>query len=265
MGEPRRAWQTIATVARVLLALAIVAGCDGRVIRLGERGSSGDGGIVPAAVDSADARGTVDIAMECIRGQVKPSEVIWIGDSWVLLPTSTRSHLRELAYQAGSLGPNEDYVSLAAPAKIMAEIADQYASREAGGTKVKVVLMDGGTWDTIKGNGSDASVTAASSSFQQFLTTVASHGTVQHIIYFLPPELATIPGVAALRPLVQQACNPDGVPSCHFLDLQRIWTNPSAYTVPASPSSPIEFPTDLGGQVIAEAIWQIMQQNCIAQ
>jgi hypothetical protein len=88
---------------------------------------------------------------------------------------------------------------------------------------------------------------------------VAGDGTVEHVIYFLPAELASIPGVAALRPLLQQACAGSAVP-CHFLDLQPLWAGHPDYT-----ASDGLLPSDSGGQAIAEAIWAIMQGSCIAQ
>ena len=67
------------------------------------------------------------------------------------------SHARQPAHAgqglgartAGAIGPSDDYVIGAAPATTMAMIASQYAAQEAGATKVKVLIMDGGTWDTI--------------------------------------------------------------------------------------------------------------------
>jgi hypothetical protein len=224
----------------VLLALAVAAGCGGQVIHLGDGRSNSDGG-------------------NCPHGQVAANEVLWIGDSWIIVPGSQHTHLRDLARAAGALGPNEDYVMGAVAASTMAAVANQYATQEATATKVKVVLMDGGTWDTIVANGSDASVTSAASAFTQFLSTVASDGTVTHVIYFLPPELANVPGVAALRPLLMSACAQSAVP-CHFLDLQPLWAGHPEYT-----ASDNLFPTDAGAQAVADAIWAIMQTNCIAQ
>jgi hypothetical protein len=196
---------------------------------------------------------------------VNGNEVLWIGDSWVLIPGSQRTHLRDLARDAGALGPNDDYVNASAPATTMSDIANQYVTRQAGATKVKVVLMDGGTWETITASNSGGSVpnavTAAANSFNQFLTQVASDGTVQDIIYVLVPELAGIPGVAALRPLLSGACAQSAV-RCHFLDLDTVWMGHPEYTAGAGG---IPIPTEAGAVAIADAIWAIMQAECIAQ
>jgi hypothetical protein len=226
-------------IACFLVALAATGGCHDELIHLGNGRQPADGG--------------------CPHAQVSASEVLWIGDSWVLMPGSQRTRVRDLARLANAIGPSEDYVNAAAPATTMSAIANQYNAREAGATKVKVLLMDGGTWDTIQGNGSDASVTTAWSAFTQFLAKVASDGTVADIVYFLPPELSGIPGVAALRPRVQQACTDSTVP-CQFLDLQLVWAGHPEYTAPGD-----VFASDAGAQALADAMWGIMQANCVAQ
>jgi hypothetical protein len=227
-------------IASFLLALVAVAACNGKTIHLGD--GRLDGGACPHA-------------------QVKANEVLWIGDSWILVTGSQHTRVRDLARAAGAIGPNDDYVIGAVAASTIAAVVNQYATREAGATKVKVIIMDGGTWDTIVANGSDASVNSVVTTFGQFLSEVAGDGTVQHIIYFLPPELAGIPGVAPLRPLLQQACGASTVP-CHFIDLQQqIWTAHPEYTDP----NLVFLPTDEGSKAVADAIWAVMQLNCIAQ
>jgi hypothetical protein len=226
----------VVRIAGFVLAVSAVAACDGKAIHLGNGRDSG--------------------TTTCTATPVNADEVLWIGDSWMLVTGSEHTRVRDLARMAGAIGPNDDYVIAAVAAVGIATIANQYATREAGATKVKVVIMDGGTWDTIQGG----SVTSVVATFGQFLTQVASDGTVQHIIYFLPPEIPLIPGVAALRPLLQQACAASTVP-CHFLDLQDIWSVHPEYT-----DSNLGFlPTDVGSKAVADAIWGVMQQNCIAQ
>jgi hypothetical protein len=226
----------LACVAAIVIATAT---CGGEPIRLGD--------------------GYRDGGAACVRGQVKANEVIWIGDSWITDPGTQHTGVRDLARTAGVLGASEDYVVLAQAAKTLSQIADQYNTREASANKVKVIIMEGGGWDLIAANGSDAAVTSVVSTFTQFLTKVASDGTVQHIIYFLYPELPTTPNVVGLRPGVQSACAQSKVP-CHFLDLQPFWVGRPEYTAVNGVQA-----SEAGGQVIAEQIWKIMQDNCIAQ
>jgi hypothetical protein len=225
-------------VVAIAAAFTIATGCDGKVIHLGD--------------------GRADGSASCAHAQVSASEVVWIGDSWILVTGTQHTRVRDLARAAGAIGPNDDYVIAAVAATTMSAIAGQYDAQEAGATKVKVVIMDGGTWDTIQGMGSSASVTDAANAFTQFLAKVATDGTVQHVVYFLPPPLMSIPGVDALRPLVQQACAQSTVP-CHFLDLREP-------PFGGSSDNTVGFlPTEAGSMVLGDEIWALMQQSCIAQ
>ena len=231
---------SVRRVAPFLLALAALGACDGKSIHLGNGWRDGGG--------------------SCPASQVNANEVLWIGDSWILVTGSEHTRVRDLARAAGAIGPNDDYAIAAVAASNMAAIANQYVAQEAGATKVKVIIMDGGTWDTILANGSDASVNSVASTFGQFLMQVANDGTVQDIVYFMLPPIALIPGVTALRPRMQQACAASAV-RCHFVDLQQIWTAHPEYT-----DTNLGFlPTEDGSQAVADAIWAAMQQNCVAQ
>jgi hypothetical protein len=251
----------MSTVARrtlqILSGILVLGGCAGDMLRLG---NGRDGG--SAKSDATDAQepdstsGAIDVDT-CLRGQIKASEVAWIGDTWVTIPGTQHTRVRDLARSAGAIGPTEDYTVAAAPYATMAATATQYDTQESTQTKVKVVIMDGGTFDTIQSGGSDASVADVVATFQQFLAQVAADGTVEHVVYYLCPELSGIPGVAALRPPLQQACTASSVP-CHFLDLQPLWAGHPEY------SSGIQS-SEAGAKVIADAIWSIMQQSCIAQ
>jgi len=142
-------------------------------------------------------------------------------------------------------------------------VAKQYDTRESGATKVKVLLMDGGTWDPIAAQMSGGSVATAIenslSTFQQFLAKVASDGTVEQIVYFLVPELATIPGVATMRPRLQQACTGSAVP-CYFIDLQPYWSGHPEFTAADGIQS-----SEAGALLIGNLIWATLVDNCIAQ
>jgi hypothetical protein len=239
---------TVARVGALVVAVIAAANCGGEHVRLGDgpTGTDIDGGAGQNA---------------CQHGQVKANEVLWIGDSWVQIPNGIQhTRVRDLARAAGAIGPSDDYVDLAASASTVGMIASQYNTQEASANKVKVLIMDGGTWDTLVANASAASVTSALDTFTQLLAKVASDGTVEHVIYFLVPALPTIPGVAALRPGLEQACGASTVP-CHFLDLQPLWAGHPEYT---DPTNGIQA-SSAGATVIADGIWAIMQQNCIAQ
>ncbi|HEY0462995.1 MAG TPA: hypothetical protein VGC79_02250 [Polyangiaceae bacterium] len=266
------------------IGLTTLFGCGSKLIRLGDQtadvnaGSSGGaatggGGAVVGGTTAAAGEGMVDSGGDdgaagsgdaCPHRQARASEVLWIGDSWITIPSGAqRARVRDLAVAAQAIDEGEDYFNLAAAASSMAAVAKQYDTRESGSTKVKVLLMDGGTWDPIAAQMAGASVPAAIdgaiSTFQQFLAKVASDGTVEHIVYFLVPELATIPGVAMMRPRLQQACAESSVP-CHFIDLQPYWVGHPEYTAPDGIQA-----SEAGALVIANLIWATMQEYCIAQ
>jgi hypothetical protein len=232
--------------------------CAGERVRLGD----GPPVEVAAAGESGAGAGTGGRG-DCSLEPALADEVLWIGDTWILIPGLQHTRIRDLARAAGTLGPNDDYVDVAAPSVDMAAVAQQYRTRESGPTKVKVILMDGGTWDPIaaqaNGDPIGPAIDNAISNFQAFLSEVARDGTVEHIVYFLVPELAAVPGVATMRPRLQQACAESTVP-CHFLDLQPLWLGHPEYTAPDGIQSSVD-----GARVIADSIWTIMQNNCIAQ
>ena len=229
--------------------------CGGEQIRLG------DGPLVEAAAGQGASGAGTGGGGDCFPEPVLAGEVLWIGDTWISIPGTQHTRVRDLARAAGALGPNEDYVNRAAPATDMAAIAKQYQTQQSGATKVKVLLMDGGTWDPIAAQMMNAPIAPAIDNaideFQQLLARAASDGTVMHIVYFLVPELPMVPGVAAMRPRLQQACAESLVP-CHFLDLQPLWLGHPEYTDGIQSSV-------AGARVIADSIWAIMRDNCIAQ
>ena len=220
---------------------------------------TGGGGGIDAAGGSASGSGGAAGGETCVRGSTAANEVLWIGDSWIEFPGTQLTRLRELALLAGTIDEDESYATRAVAAASIAAIVEQYEAQQASGPPVKVLLMNGGTWDTVNEGDDDAIVARVVATFEGFLSKVASDGTVEHIVYFLQPELPSIPGVAKLRPLLRDACGASTVP-CHFLDLDPIWQRRPEYTH----STQIQA-SEAGGAAIAEAIWDIMQEHCIAQ
>jgi len=109
-------------IAPLLLALTAASACNGKSIHLGDGWLDGGGTCATAA-------------------RVNANEVLWIGDSWILVTGSQHTRVRDLARAAGTIGPNDDYVVRAVAASGLAAIANQYAMQEAGPTKVKVIVM----------------------------------------------------------------------------------------------------------------------------
>jgi hypothetical protein len=199
----------------------------------------------------------------CPSSGILARQVLWIGDSWIRIPGAQHTRVRDLARSAALIGPTEEYENLAAPAADMAAVARQYETQRSGANPPKVLLMNGGTWDAVaaqlSGADVDAAIDESLAEFSRFLAQVATDGSVQHIVYFLVPELPSIPGVAAMRGPLQQACGNSAVP-CHFIDLQPLWLGHPEYTAADGIQASVA-----GANVIADAIWSTMQDSCIAQ
>jgi len=238
------------------------------VVRLGEGpiGSSGSSSTATSSLSTSTVAAPAGAdGAACPTGQVSADEVLWIGDSWVVVPGTQHTRVRDRAREAGAIGPDEDYTYRAVPGAVMSAmfdvgdagtIASQYGTQESGSTKVKVLIMDGGGFDLYVSSGSDAAVSSVTTAFEQLLATIANDGTVQQILYFLVPDSAST-GVDELRDGMQSACAASSVP-CSFLNLQPTWMNHPEYTSGV-------LPTDAGAVALGDAIWALMQQNCIAQ
>ncbi len=190
----------------------------------------------------------------CFSSDLQANEILFAGDEWIRLPGT---EIVDTARAEGILDSNESYVILAAPGASIADAVNQYNTQEAGVSKVKVLIMNGGGIDLILENGSQASADQVVSVFRDFLDKLEEDGTVEHIIYSLYPEVSSTPGVANLRPGMQAACEESENPPCYFLNLQDYWDRPQEYTVGV-------IPTDAGTQIIAREIWNIIKRNCIS-
>jgi hypothetical protein len=253
---------SVVRVAGIAVVIAAFFGCGGEVIHLGDGKGQNGGGESDGAIDrptGVGGSGGVDLVDDCPHGQVKAGEVLWIGDSWITIPGNQHTRVRDLARAAVAIGPNDDYVIAAVPGASMAAVANQYRNNTqiAGAPEFKVLIMDGGTLDPFLFGNTDATIENVVSTFEQLLATVADDGLVEHVIYYHCPEHPILPGIATLRPLMQQTCEQSPV-NCYFLDLQPLWAGHPEYSTGVQPSV-------AGGQVIAEQIWGIMQENCIAQ
>jgi hypothetical protein len=196
----------------------------------------------------------------CSHGEILPSEVLLIGDSWISLPGP---RVGELARDAGIIASDEDYVYRARVNATIENIVQQYDLYLASSDfDAKVVIMNGGGIEMYLARGAEdsgSSVSHVVETFSLFLNQLAGDGSVEYVIYTLYPELLDNPGVADLHPPMRAACTESVVP-CFFFDLQPLWEGHPEYTRMDTLD-----PTSAGSDVIAAAIWQIMQDDCIAQ
>jgi hypothetical protein len=202
----------------------------------------------------------------CPHQQVAASEVLWIGDSWLQMPngpSAVPAVVRDLARGSETIGPTEAYADRSMSGQGIATIVSQYTRAPQG---FKVLLMDGGGLDLQRGTQTDAGTNSAidtvNSKFQELLGKAAVGG-VQHIVFFLIPEVPGVPGIGpaltVLRPLLQQSCAASQVP-CHFLDLQPLFAGRMSSLL-----SDLANPNADGAAIVGQAIWKLMEDDCIAQ
>jgi lysophospholipase L1-like esterase len=231
----------------------------------GDTGTGEDGGAIGGggrggATGTGGASGGADASGMCVRDQVSPSEVVFIGDSFIALGNNIPNALDAIARAAGSLGQNESYRRNAVSGTLLGngQIPTQYMNA-VNASPVKVVLMNGGGNDCLHQNNAKPAYTAAVSLFQN----MAKRNT-EHVVYFFYPDpLGSYAGgtlqpcLDGLRPMMKSLCEGLTTPKCYFIDLRPGWK-------PADTSDGIHT-TAAGGKFVADKIWATMQQNCIAQ
>jgi len=208
---------------------------------------------------------------ECPASGIKANEVAILGDAFFATSHRITGFLEEAARQSGVLSAGEryrDYSNLTANTLALGGngIASQYDSAVAE-SSVKVVIMTGGGADVLLGSCDTLSpecplLVDAANAAADLLQRLAKDG-VQHVVYVFYPDPADAKlraEVDTLRPLLERVCQDSPVP-CHWLDLRPPFAgNEATYLEPPGTS-----PTVDGARVGAQAIWSVMQQECIAQ
>ncbi|HEX6276487.1 MAG TPA: SGNH/GDSL hydrolase family protein [Polyangiaceae bacterium] len=226
----------------------------------GSGGPGGRGGRGGASGSSGSGGSSMGGSNGCTKGQTEPSEVILIGDSFIALNHSITDQIETRARAAGLLTQNQGYRDVAVSGATLAgnnQIPSQYASAVSA-SPVEVVLMDGGGNDCIR-NAPDPAFTAAQTLFQ----TMAQRGTKTVVYFFYPDPVgsnwASLKScLDALRPRMKTLCEGLTSPKCYCMDLRTMWQ-------PSYAQADGIHPTVEGGHEVGDAVWETMQQNCIAQ
>jgi lysophospholipase L1-like esterase len=265
------------------------AGADG-----GSGSGSSSGGT--SGSSSGSSSGGNDAGAPCVKGQVKPNEVIMLGDSYMDIghvgPTIQKdaNATYRTYYQAGAA---LNYGTL------QGNIPYQYESLAIpASSDIKVVIMDGGGNDVLINNaqclstpvmGDTACHMAIDGSVARGKKLVAEMVTngVQHVVFLFYPHVSPTVGADAndwldyAYPQVAQLCCGANAPAqgssdytcygtmsatdCVFID-----TRPEFVGHNMAGSSNYWFqdgihPTQPGADVIAAKVWAQMQKYCIAQ
>lgn len=202
---------------------------------------------------------------------IDANEVLIIGDAFFAKTHQTTGYLEDIAKAAGVLGEGERYrdgsrvvqnsLALAGENGIL----DQYTTAVDDGP-VRVAIMTGGGADVLIAecdpiDSTCADLGLAAEGARAVLAAMADGG-VEDVVYTYYPDAVddTIRAkVDALRPLIQQACE-EATLGCHWLDLRDAFDGHADYIAADGMLTTTE-----GAKVTAEAIWSVMQSECIAQ
>jgi hypothetical protein len=227
----------------------------------GDAGVGGKGGTVgptDGGLAGGGAGGTSSGA--CQKGQIKPSEVVFMGESFYAIdPQYNEKRVESDAQAAGALAAGAKYRNVAVSGQTMNYVATtEWPAATQGGT-VKVVIMDGGGIDAMS-----SSCSSCTGDFTTLLGKMATEG-VQDVIYTRYPEPGNPPGsnttlkanLDILMPKMQTVCEGTTSPKCHWVDLRPVWVN--------GDTTDGLHPTQSGGNHVGDAIWAEMVKDCIAQ
>lgn len=200
--------------------------------------------------------------------------MVIVGDSFYALSGEITNALENRARSSGALGAGENYRENAVSGTRLSggfspNIPQQYANaRQAG--QVKVVIMDGGGNDMLQGscsnppNASCTDIQNAVNAADNLFDQMAMDG-VEYLIYTFYPDPVGNSQLQSrldvLRPLIRQEVESSPVPTSLFIDLRPVFAgNYSQYVL----SDGIH-PSTAGSNATADAIWDVMQDYCIAQ
>jgi lysophospholipase L1-like esterase len=210
----------------------------------------------------------------CEKGTTKGDDVLLIGDSFIALSRDITKDLNTLARNAGALEASDAYRDKSVSGTqlsggISPQIPQQYINAQKE-TPVKIVIMDGGGNDMLNNTCSDPPM-ASCQAIQNAVTAVKDlfvqmgKDGVESVVYFFYPEnqknATQRAKVDVLRSELQEVCKSAASPKCYGVDLRPVFEGHFTEYV----LSDGIHPTAAGSRATAEAIWSVMQQNCVAQ
>jgi hypothetical protein len=222
---------------------------------------------------ATDSAGPDSTERSCDPTALGADDLVVIGDSMIQLSTFT-SEFEAAAVAAGGveLAQDEhlrDYSE--SPGPMLAQgtfsVANEYAASQEDGP-ARVVVMDGGAADMVLERcpgvpTTDCPAVQAAVQGAEVLLGQMAEGGVQHVVYFFYPDatqnLDLKAGLDVLRPLIRNACGRSPVP-CHWLDLRPAFEGHPEYS---TGEDGLVF-SDAGARVSARAVWQLIQERCIA-
>jgi len=226
----------------------------------GGASGGGRGGTTGMANGGTTGSGTGGSTSSCQKGQVKPSEVVFMGESFYAIdPQYIEKRVEADAQAAGSLAAGAKYRNVAVSGQTLGYVANTEWPSAVSST-VKNVIMDGGGIDAMS-----SSCSSCPDTFKTLLGKMATAG-VTDVIYTRYPEPGSPPGSNAtlkgnldtLMPKMQTVCEGTTSPRCHWVDLRPVWQTGDVL-------SDGLHPTQSGGNHVGDLIWSEMVKDCMAQ
>jgi hypothetical protein len=245
----------------------------------------------PDASGSDDATQGTDVVdgapAACPSSTVTPSEVVFIGDSFIAEPTSDIAiDLESTWHSAGSPGYSASPRYYQLVGTDMSQIAGQYTTAHNDNPDIKVVIGDGGGNDVLVDDRScltqappanaqcTATVDNAISLADKTISRMEADG-VQHFIYFFYPHEPTtglFQGTAPAindsldyaEPLARAMCEKH--PICTFVSFREAMGEApgSGYVDPDGYIKPLDVhPSTAGSQFFTGALWDAMKEHCV--
>lgn len=217
--------------------------------------------------------------------ELKPYQVGIMGDSYIHLSGDFTRLLEENARKAGALGAREEYIdrawsgaamqkdnllAKAIPTQLPQVLAD---SMRAGPDGLKLIIMTGGGNDVLIDNMECRRLTgevtaqckevvyASLMVIKKLFADMKAAG-IQEVIYFWYPDLGVGTGKVINDwsiPLAKEACDGNTDVRCHFVDTRDGFRGHPEYV-----KSDTIHPTTAGSKVIADLVWDVMVENCLA-
>lgn len=241
--------------------------------------TGGEAGSAGAAAGAAGAAGAPTTAYKppCMKA---PSEVVLVGDSYINYVENLAPRLQALAVEDGALMPGQEYRDHAVAGSSLAtggfsKIPPQLDEALAEDPNIKFVVMDGGGNDVLLG---DQSCLADGADMVESCTDVAelavataktmlekmrSSGVAEVVQFFYPH--VPYGGKDLLDwsvPPYQEACMSLTTDTfrCHFVDTRATFEGKPEFI-----ASDDIHPSAAGADALAEQLWGVMKEHCIAQ
>jgi len=203
--------------------------------------------------------------------QIKGSEVLLIGESFIAMSHDITKYLQENARNAGVISSSDSFRDFSVSGTTLAgggqSIPNQYKDARQKGP-VKYVVMDGGGNDCLLSSSStftssSTEVVNATNALKGLLTQMNTDGVLKVVYFFYPDPQGSLGSsglkskLDVLRPLIQNIVTTSSSPKGYWLDLRPTFEGKYGQYIQGDGIHP----TAAGSKATADALWGVIQQN----